>query len=139
VLVHCSQGVSRSTTIAIAYLMWKTGKSYDDMYKVVRGKRGVTSPNVGFMCQLMNWEVSILVRAGCLCSRWAGPAACSSVHSATWIVNEGHSLGGAGLPLQACQCLATLLATTYHKCVIFRVKTCSCCTPTARPLRPAVP
>jgi dual specificity MAP kinase phosphatase len=58
VLVHCSQGVSRSTTIAIAYLMWKTGGSYDDVYQAVRALRGVTSPNVGFMCQLINWAVS---------------------------------------------------------------------------------
>jgi protein tyrosine phosphatase len=63
VLVHCSQGVSRSTTIAIAYLMWKTNQTYDDMYKVVRAKRGVTSPNVGFMCQLINWGVRTLKRA----------------------------------------------------------------------------
>lgn len=58
VLVHCSQGVSRSTTIAIAYLMWKTGGSYDEVYQTVRALRGVTSPNVGFMCQLINWAVS---------------------------------------------------------------------------------
>jgi len=57
VLVHCSQGVSRSTTIAIAYLMWKTGGSYDEVYQAVRALRGVTSPNVGFMCQLINWAV----------------------------------------------------------------------------------
>lgn len=57
VLVHCSQGVSRSTTIAIAYLMWRTGGSYDEVYQAVRALRGVTSPNVGFMCQLMNWAV----------------------------------------------------------------------------------
>jgi hypothetical protein len=59
VLVHCSQGVSRSTTIAIAYLMWKTGGSYDEVYQAVRALRGVTSPNVGFMCQLINWAVSV--------------------------------------------------------------------------------
>jgi dual specificity MAP kinase phosphatase len=58
VLVHCSQGVSRSTTIAIAYLMWKTRGSYDEVYQAVRALRGVTSPNVGFMCQLINWAVS---------------------------------------------------------------------------------
>lgn len=58
VLVHCSQGVSRSTTIAIAYLMWKTGGSYEEIYQTVRALRGVTSPNIGFMCQLMNWAVS---------------------------------------------------------------------------------
>lgn len=58
VLVHCSQGVSRSTTIAIAYLMWKLGGTYDEVYTTVRALRGVTSPNVGFMCQLINWAVS---------------------------------------------------------------------------------
>lgn len=58
VLVHCSQGVSRSTTIAIAYLMWKTGGTYDEVYQAVRALRGITSPNVGFMCQLINWAVS---------------------------------------------------------------------------------
>jgi hypothetical protein len=65
VLVHCSQGVSRSTTIAIAYLMWKTGGSYDEVYQAVRALRGVTSPNVGFMCQLINWAVSGAVVRSC--------------------------------------------------------------------------
>jgi hypothetical protein len=38
--------------------MWKTGGSYDEVYTAVRALRGVTSPNVGFMCQLINWAVS---------------------------------------------------------------------------------
>jgi dual specificity MAP kinase phosphatase len=64
VLVHCSQGVSRSASLAIGYLMWKTGcYSYPEICKVVKGQRGITNPNVGFMCQLIEWGVSTLMRA----------------------------------------------------------------------------
>ncbi len=52
VLVHCSQGVSRSTALAIAYLMWKTGRSYDEVFSQVKAHRGVANPNIGFICQV---------------------------------------------------------------------------------------
>lgn len=32
----CAQGVSRSATIVIAYLMWKTGSTYDDVFARVK-------------------------------------------------------------------------------------------------------
>jgi dual specificity MAP kinase phosphatase len=51
------QGVSRSTTLIIGYLMWKLGKPYDDVYQIVRALRGVASPNIGFTCQLLQWQV----------------------------------------------------------------------------------
>lgn len=51
-LVHCSQGVSRSATLAIAYLMWKRGAGYDDVFREVKAARGVTNPNIGFICQV---------------------------------------------------------------------------------------
>lgn len=51
-LVHCSQGVSRSATLAIAYLMWKQAACYDDVFQAVKAARGVTNPNIGFICQV---------------------------------------------------------------------------------------
>ena len=52
VLVHCSQGVSRSATLAIAYLMWKRAAGYDDVFQEVKAARGVANPNIGFICQV---------------------------------------------------------------------------------------
>jgi Dual specificity phosphatase, catalytic domain len=50
VLVHCSQGVSRSATIVIAYCMWKLALPYDDVVDHAKKIRHVISPNVGFQC-----------------------------------------------------------------------------------------
>ncbi|KAI3425800.1 hypothetical protein D9Q98_007775 [Chlorella vulgaris] len=55
VLLHCSQGVSRSASLAIAYLMWKQAAAYDDVFQAVKAARGVTNPNIGFICQLLQW------------------------------------------------------------------------------------
>lgn len=56
VLVHCSQGVSRSTSLVIAYLMWKEGQSFEDAFQRVKAARGVTNPNMGFACQLLQCQ-----------------------------------------------------------------------------------
>ncbi|XP_073132657.1 protein-tyrosine-phosphatase MKP1-like isoform X2 [Henckelia pumila] len=56
VLVHCCQGVSRSNSLVIAYLMWKEGMSFDDAFQHVKAARGVTNPNVGFACQLLQCQ-----------------------------------------------------------------------------------
>ncbi|GKV23025.1 hypothetical protein SLEP1_g32815 [Rubroshorea leprosula] len=53
VLVHCYQGVSRSTSLVIAYLMWREGQSFEDAFQFVKAARGVTNPNMGFACQLL--------------------------------------------------------------------------------------
>lgn len=56
VLVHCCQGVSRSTSLVIAYLMWKQRQSFDDAFQYVKAARGVTNPNMGFACQLLQCQ-----------------------------------------------------------------------------------
>ncbi len=52
VLVHCLQGISRSPTVVIAYLMRKRGWSLDEAMAHVRKVRGVVAPNSGFLTML---------------------------------------------------------------------------------------
>nr|GMD16627.1 protein-tyrosine-phosphatase MKP1-like [Ipomoea batatas] len=56
VFVHCCQGVSRSTSLVIAYLMWKKEQSFEDAFQHVKATRGVTNPNMGFACQLLQCQ-----------------------------------------------------------------------------------
>lgn len=51
-LVHCVSGMSRSASLAIAYVMKRHGKSYEDAFELVRSKRPVIKPNSGFVRQL---------------------------------------------------------------------------------------
>ncbi|CAM8962043.1 hypothetical protein QQ045_003658 [Rhodiola kirilowii] len=56
VFVHCCQGVSRSTSLVIAYLMWREGQSFDDAFQYVKAARGIADPNMGFACQLLQCQ-----------------------------------------------------------------------------------
>lgn len=56
VFVHCCQGVSRSTSLVIAYLMWREGHSFEDAFQQVKAARGVTNPNMGFASQLLQCQ-----------------------------------------------------------------------------------
>ncbi|KAH1260835.1 Protein-tyrosine-phosphatase MKP1 [Glycine max] len=56
VFVHCCQGVSRSTSLVIAYLMWREGQSFDDAFQFVKAARGIADPNMGFACQLLQCQ-----------------------------------------------------------------------------------
>lgn len=59
VLVYCTDGVSRSAAIVIAYLMYCKRKTYSDAYAFVKLKRSVAKPNFGFVKQLQNFEKSL--------------------------------------------------------------------------------
>lgn len=58
VLVHCLGGISRSSTIIIAYLMLKYEYSLNDAYDHVKSKKSNIAPNFNFMGQLLDLERS---------------------------------------------------------------------------------
>lgn len=59
VLVHCNAGISRSSTVIIAYLIRYQHMSLQKAMHLVRENRPVAQPNPGFMSQLKNYESSL--------------------------------------------------------------------------------
>ncbi|XP_039148900.1 tyrosine-protein phosphatase vhp-1 isoform X3 [Drosophila simulans] len=56
VLIHCLAGMSRSVTVAVAYIMTATHLNWKEALKVVRAGRAVANPNAGFQSQLQEFE-----------------------------------------------------------------------------------
>lgn len=56
ILVHCHQGVSRSATIVLAYLMHSKKFSLKQSYDFVKNRRKQIMPNIGFWYQLEKFE-----------------------------------------------------------------------------------
>lgn len=59
VLVHCTMGMSRSCSIVLAYLVKHQGMTLAQAFVHVKERRPVTSPNPGFMAQLVDFERKI--------------------------------------------------------------------------------
>ena len=56
IYIHCLFGISRSSTIVIAYLMWKTHSNFQEVYNFVKKRRNIIEPNKGFITQLKQFE-----------------------------------------------------------------------------------
>ncbi|XP_029463925.1 dual specificity protein phosphatase 22-A-like isoform X3 [Rhinatrema bivittatum] len=59
-LIHCLAGISRSTTILVAYLMTVTGFGWEECLSAVKAVRSYVFPNLGFQQQLQEYEMTLL-------------------------------------------------------------------------------
>lgn len=57
-LVHCKAGISRSSSIVIAYLMKTRKWSLNRALNYVKNRRTIINPNPGFMKQLKEYEIN---------------------------------------------------------------------------------
>jgi len=64
VYIHCGAGISRAPTVAASYLMWKLGISAAEALRLIKRARPNIRPNLGFVKQLRQWEVSMLSLPG---------------------------------------------------------------------------
>lgn len=58
VLVNCAQGKSRSASIVVAYIMCIKDTDYENALQIVKEKRKMAQPNIGFEKQLKQWRSS---------------------------------------------------------------------------------
>ncbi|XP_037085970.1 dual specificity protein phosphatase 22-B-like [Pollicipes pollicipes] len=60
VLIHCLAGMSRSVTVALAYIISVTSLDYRTALQAVRAARPIANPNDGFLKQLTAFEADKL-------------------------------------------------------------------------------
>lgn len=58
-LVHCHLGISRSTTLILAYLMKTFNATVTEAYRFLRHRRPIVCPNLGFLQQLIDFEYDL--------------------------------------------------------------------------------
>jgi len=56
VFVHCKEGVSRSASLCIGYLMFLQNQDFQETCEFVQSHRPVSQPNLGFATSLLAWQ-----------------------------------------------------------------------------------
>ncbi len=59
ILVHCNLGISRSTTLILAYLMKTYNATLLEAFRFLRHRRPIICPNIGFLRQLARYEYDL--------------------------------------------------------------------------------
>jgi hypothetical protein len=60
VLVHCHRGISRSATLAMAYLIEEEQRPADSVFDTVKHHRAICDPNFTYWCAMKEWETQVL-------------------------------------------------------------------------------
>jgi len=60
VLVHCHRGISRSCTLAMAYLVETQQQPAESVFEAMRAARRIVDPNLAYWCALQEWERAVL-------------------------------------------------------------------------------
>jgi len=106
VLVHCVKGISRSTTVSIAYLMWSRRWTLNDAFRYVKTCRPIINPNSGFFFQLNDWGNQLQLHQGRLDTASGGGGGGISSSS------SGSSINGS----------TEVKSDMCKRCVMFRVR-----------------
>ena len=59
VFVHCAQGISRSSSCVMYYLMTKKSMNLKDSFDLLKSKRNVICPTTGFFSDLVNLDKNL--------------------------------------------------------------------------------